>query len=369
METKTLSDLIAIKSFDLFENKEIINYLEKRFFSYAEEIVRIKNPDNAKENLVIGINCKLKNTNAIILSGHIDTVVADEKAWFTNPYEATEKDGKIYGLGAIDMKCFFASIIDNIEKIKNINVPIIVCITCDEETKVKGIEEIIKFLNKRNVESICTIIGEPTSLEVHTISRSANTCRVQISGKSCHSSNPKNGVNAIYIASRFSLFLEKLSGKFKNVTTSAGVISGGEKFNIVAGNAYLDFDLRCPSIKDATKIDNLIEKEISKLEKTYSGAKIEYSRQLALPPLEKHNSKIINSLIKKFNLKEGVFIAAAEAGIIQSNLNCPTFIFGAGDLSLAHKPNEYLDLKNYEKYNQLLISMLNELAKTQKSSL
>ncbi len=103
----TLSDLIGIKSTDTNQNKEIIEYLESRFSSYAKQIVRIKNTDSKKENLIIGINCELENIDAIILSGHIDTVEADEGEYLTNPYVATEKDGKIYGLGVIDMKCFF----------------------------------------------------------------------------------------------------------------------------------------------------------------------------------------------------------------------------------------------------------------------
>lgn len=84
---KNLEELVSIKSYDTKQNKEIINYLEKRFAPFSEEIVKVKSSEDDREGLIIGLNTKLKNINdAIVLSGHIDTVVADEKLYNTNPY-------------------------------------------------------------------------------------------------------------------------------------------------------------------------------------------------------------------------------------------------------------------------------------------
>ena len=40
-----------------------------------------------KKNMIIGINTKLKDIEPIVLSGHIDTVGADEEKYDTNPYD------------------------------------------------------------------------------------------------------------------------------------------------------------------------------------------------------------------------------------------------------------------------------------------
>lgn len=131
-ELKYLEELISIKSFDLNQNIEIINYLEKQFAPISKEIIRFQNQNDERENLLIGINTNLKNVdNAIILAGHIDTVMADEQAYNTNPYTAVNIDGKIYGLGVIDMKSFFAVILNNINKLSKMKLPIIVAITSD----------------------------------------------------------------------------------------------------------------------------------------------------------------------------------------------------------------------------------------------
>ena len=148
---KTVTELVNIESFSNENNQNIINYLIEKFKPYSTEILKVKNPDSNKYNLLIGLNTKINNTNAIILSGHIDTVCADVKAYNTPPNQATLINNKLFGLGVIDMKCYFATIIDNLKTISKLKKPIIVAITCDEETNLLGVEEIIKTLKQNNV--------------------------------------------------------------------------------------------------------------------------------------------------------------------------------------------------------------------------
>jgi acetylornithine deacetylase len=44
----------------------------------------------------------------VILSGHTDVVPVDGQAWSTDPWTLTERDGKLFGRGACDMKGFDA---------------------------------------------------------------------------------------------------------------------------------------------------------------------------------------------------------------------------------------------------------------------
>ena len=118
-----VKELVNIKSFDMKDNRQIIDYLTEKFQPYCKEILKIKIPNTNLYNLLIGVNTNLKDTKAIILSGHIDTVPANEKLYNTNPYEATLIGDKLYGLGIIDMKCFFASILDCIKEISSLNLP------------------------------------------------------------------------------------------------------------------------------------------------------------------------------------------------------------------------------------------------------
>lgn len=357
---KYLKELVSIKSYDTKENKEIVAYLEKEFSKCATEILKVKNIINNKENLLVGLNCNLKNlSNAIVLSGHIDTVVADEKSYLTNPYQAVEKDGKIYGLGSIDMKSFFAVILNKAEELKKLNKPVVIAITSDEETDFEGVFQITTKMKELGIVPKLSIIGEPTSSNICSESNSCFEYEINITGKSCHSSNPNNGVNANYILAKLLNIVEKLNGKLKGTTISSNVVSGGEKVNIISDNAKMFFDIRTNSLQKCDKLISIISKNIKKLEKKYKGSKIVLENQMKILPLEYKNPKLIETLCKKFNLENYKFIGGCEAGYYQQ-LGGDAFVFGVGDLALAHKPNEFASISEFEKYQDLLVSVLKE---------
>lgn len=357
---KYLKELVSIKSYDTKENKEIVAYLEKEFSKCATEILKVKNTINNKENLLVGLNCNLKNLpNAIVLSGHIDTVVADEKSYLTNPYQAVEKDGKIYGLGSIDMKSFFAVILNKAEELKKLNKPVVIAITSDEETDFEGVFQLTTKMKELGIVPKLSIIGEPTSSNICSESNSCFEYEINITGKSCHSSNPNNGVNANYILAKLLNIVEKLNGKLMGITISSNVVSGGEKVNIISDNAKMVFDIRTNSLQKCDKLISIISKNIKKLEKKYKGSKIVLENQMKILPLEYKNPKLIETLCKKFNLENNKFIGGCEAGYYQQ-LGGDAFVFGVGDLALAHKPNEFASISEFEKYQDLLVSVLKE---------
>ena len=202
---EALKKLISIKSFE--NSDDIVCFLKNYFEDKVIEIKTLKNEDG-KKSILIGINTKLKNIQPIVLSGHIDTVMADIQKYQTNPYELTIKDGKAYGLGVIDMKCFTASIIDKLNELKEMPVPIIVALTTDEETTFSCIRDVIKYFQYQNIKPLFTIVGEPTKCQI--MSKSYGCCEYQIEvfGKSAHSSLVDKGINAINVLAKIITFIE-----------------------------------------------------------------------------------------------------------------------------------------------------------------
>lgn len=123
---ENLKELVAINSYE--DCNEIIDYLQKKFLPFSKEIKLIKNKENDKKSILIGLNTKLKNIEPIVLSGHIDTVSPDIKKYNTNPLELSIIEDKAYGLGSIDMKSFTSIILDNIYAIKKVACPHNYCI-------------------------------------------------------------------------------------------------------------------------------------------------------------------------------------------------------------------------------------------------
>lgn len=349
-----LKKLISIKSYSVNENEEIIEYLKAEFSEVAEEILEIKSEINEKTHLIIGLNSKIKDVNdAVILSGHIDTVVADEFEYLTNPYIATEKDGKIYGLGSIDMKSFFAVILANKHKLKSMNIPIIISITGDEETDFLGVDMITKKLQELNVKPKLSIIGEPTKSKICLSSNGSMVYKINVHGKSCHSSMPQNGVNANYILAHLILLIEKLCYKYENTTTTCNLIQGGEKDNIISGLSSMYFDIRTSSITNEKNILELVNKKINFLQKKYVNSKIYLNKEINVLPLENKKSELIQKICSVFNEKDEFFAGGCEAGYYQK-LGGDAIVFGVGDLALAHKPNEYAEIDELESYFEKL---------------
>lgn len=268
----------------------------------------------------------------------------------------------MYGLGTIDMKSYFACILNCAKELKRFNTPIIVAITSDEETSLLGVEKIKAKLIELNITPKLTIVGEPTNMRLCTRSKSCYEYKISIKGRGCHSSIPQNGINSNYVLARIVLYIEKLCKKFDDTTCCANLISGGEKVNIVSPNAELSFDLRSYSSQNVDNILMSIKKYISKLKRQYLGCEITLENCLSIPPLENKNPQLIDTLCQKFNLQQADFTGGCEAGYFQS-IGGDALIFGVGDLSLAHKPNEFVVLDEFVCFCQKFVNLLQYLDK------
>ena len=352
-DLKYVKDLVSIKSFSIEENKQIIEYLKNVFKPVVKEIIALKNEDCDKENLLIGVNCKLKDLNdAIILSGHIDTVVANEDMYNTDPYIATQIEDKIFGLGVIDMKCFFGTILDNLQYLQQAKKPIVVAITSDEETEFQGVKVLTDFMKKRNIKSSFSLIGEPTNMFMCTVGKSVYEYIINVKGISCHSSDPSKGVNANYIVAKLINKIEKLNMSLPNTTLSCNIVKGGEAVNIISPMCMIKFDLRTDSQQKEQIIISKIKQKIAQLKKLYLGCEIELKPSLEILPFNNYETnKYIKEIASTLKLETTEFKGGCEAGFYQS-VGGEALVFGCGDLSLAHKPNEYLEIKKYEEYDK-----------------
>lgn len=135
----------------------------------------------------------------VLMDGHIDTVdISDSALWSMDPYGAIEKDGKIYGRGTSDMKGGVATMIfaaagfaDSCNR--DFAGSLVVSCTVHEEC-FEGVSsrEITK-----NYKPDFVIILEATNMTLKRGQRGRAEIIVETIGKTCHSSNPEKGINAV----------------------------------------------------------------------------------------------------------------------------------------------------------------------------
>ena len=134
-----LSELIKIES-PYFKEDKIMEHVSKwltgagiknEIQEYHEEKVT-----GFKGKNVISILDGGRTGLTVYLNGHLDTAMLCS-GWTRDPYGAEIEDGKIYGLGSLDMKCGCAAIMSALRafnnKYKEFNGKIITSFVSDEE--------------------------------------------------------------------------------------------------------------------------------------------------------------------------------------------------------------------------------------------
>ncbi len=259
------------------------------------------------------------------------------------------------------MKSFWATVLNNAKTLAKMSVPIVLSITGDEETSIQGVELVVSKMKELNIVPKCVIVGEPTSSQICSASKGSYEYKIEIEGKSCHSSKPENGVNANYILANLVLLIEDLCYKFSDTTCTCNVISGGNATNIVSDKASMEFDIRTSNKKYEKLIMNEINEKINELLIKYQGAKVNVINTFAVPPLEKKNIQLINKICNIFNKKEIQFTGACEGGYFQE-LCDNAFIYGVGDLALCHQPDEHAVIPEFISYSNSFVDFVGAVA-------
>lgn len=236
-----------------------------------------------------GDDYKVKNLYAsygsgtpnICFGGHVDVVPAgDARSWATDPFAASEKDGKIYGRGAVDMKgaiaCMLAATLKFIKEHKNFAGQISFLLTSDEEGEAKfGTRAMLEYLSAKNVNIDLMIIGEPTcKSEVgDTIKigrRGSMNFVLDVLGTQGHVAYPDQADNPLnymldILQELKNLKLDEGSEFFQSsklVLTS--IDTGNSATNVIPARTRANFNVRFNSLHNAESLTKLIKQTIEK---------------------------------------------------------------------------------------------------------
>src|SRR5262245_56454576 len=137
---------------------------------------------------------------------HQDTVPVDHMT--IDPFGAKIENGKLYGRGACDIKGGMASMLAAFarlvrERPKSAANVTLAC-TVDEEFTFLGVQRLVQDL-----QADLAVVAEPTQLQIVHAHKGVVRWHVHTPGRSCHSSSPEKGVNAIYRMGRLLAAIER----------------------------------------------------------------------------------------------------------------------------------------------------------------
>jgi acetylornithine deacetylase len=242
---------------------------------------------------------------------------------------------------------------------------IVIACTCDEEHTFLGVQHLVKTL-----KADAAIVAEPTQLKIVHAHKGVVRWHVTTPGRSCHSSRPEQGVNAIYRMGKLLSGIERyanwLRGSANDAllgppTLSVGRIEGGLSVNTVPDFCRIEVDRRLipgeDPLKAAVHFDEYLRKQ-SDLDVPFTSAS-PWLHCPALPSQEK--SEIARSLAGAIKDVTGKCeFEAVPYGTDASSLagaGIPSVVFGPGDIAQAHTADEWIELDQIDAAAEILFRL------------
>lgn len=211
----------------------------------------------------------------LVFAGHTDVVPPGPvEAWSSPPFEATERDGFLYGRGAADMKSSLAAMITACETFLVQRQPrgrIGFLITSDEEgSATDGTRKVMQTLLERGVQIDYCLVGEPSSSEqlgdvVKIGRRGSLGAKLVIEGTAGHVAYPHLASNPIHLAlpALAAITAEQWdqgNEAFPATTLQISNIHAGVgATNVIPGSLEVDLNLRYSTELDAATIKQRLE--------------------------------------------------------------------------------------------------------------
>lgn len=207
----------------------------------------------------------------VVFAGHTDVVPTGPlDQWHSNPFLPTQRDGKLYGRGAADMKTSIAAMIVAVEEFTAAHPShpgsIAFLLTSDEEgPATDGTVIVCDMLKARNEQLDYCIVGEPTSTDqlgdvIKNGRRGSMSGRLTIKGVQGHIAYPQLAKNPIHLAAPAlaELAAEKWDdGNEYYLPTSwqmSNIHAGTGATNVIPGEVVVDFNFR---FSTASTVDEL----------------------------------------------------------------------------------------------------------------
>jgi succinyl-diaminopimelate desuccinylase len=220
---------------------------------------------------------KFSKGEHLCFAGHVDVVPAGNN-WDTDPYEAVEKDGYIYGRGTQDMKSGVAAFTQAVKEAENFNGTLSLLLTSDEEGDAYyGTIKVLEYLEKEGMLPDYAVVAEPTCEEnfgdaIKVGRRGSINGYVTIKGKQGHAAYPEKAINPIHLLAPR---LEAMAGvnlddgdeffsPSKFVVTD--IRSGMEVTNVTPNELKMMFNVRNTTLTTQKEVRAFVAKHLDGLE-------------------------------------------------------------------------------------------------------
>lgn len=305
---------------------------------------------------------RIKSTRkkpGLLFNAHLDTVPVGSEKWTHEPFEGELAEGKIWGRGSADMKGGLAVLMVAVKTIAEARLSLqgdlILAVTAGEEVDSIGATSIAERKDLGPVQAV--MIPEPSHNDVFIAEKGALWLELTTHGKTAHGSMPELGRNAVMMMISLITELQKMVFPFKEhpllggFTQSVNTISGGVKTNVVPDHCAVTVDMRTVPGQDHKTIVSQIQNLIADLSKKIPDFKATVRVTNDRIPIESSPNEyvvqvffdIVSEVTGGRPVPKGVRYYTDAVAFVPV-LKTPMIICGPGDATLAHQPNEYVEI-------------------------
>ncbi len=309
--------------------------------------------------------------------GHTDVVPTGPiEKWRSDPFVPTERDGKLFGRGAADMKTSIAAFVVAVEgflaKHPSPRGSIALLITSDEEgPAVDGTSKVVELLKNRGERIDYCLVGEPTCVSrlgdtIKNGRRGSLSGTLRVRGVQGHVAYPHLAKNPVHLAVPALTELaatewDRGNESFPPTTWQISNIHGGTgAANVIPGEVEILFNFR---FSTASSPERLKARVASILDR--HGLDYELDWSLSGTPYLTPRGKLVETLSAAIRditgatpevsttggTSDGRFVAEVCSEVVE---------FGPVNASI-HKLNEHVDLGAIESLREIYQSLLGRL--------
>jgi acetylornithine deacetylase len=314
---------------------------------------------------VVGILEGKRPGRTLMLCGHTDTVGV---AGMRDPFTPIERDGKLYGRGAQDMKSGVAAMIDAAIVLARDGFDagrLIVAAIVDEEHSSIGADALVA-----TTTADAAIVTEPTDLSIVVGHKGFAWIEIEVAGRAAHGSRPAEGQDAILRLGRVLARLEALDRTLQarvphalvgTGSLHASLIEGGRELSTYPDRAVLQMERRLtPSEREGDALDEAeqILRELAAEDPTFRAtAKKTFSR----PAYEVDQSSDLARHLAAALTRAGGSPQTRGASFwadsaVLGHAGIPSVLFGPGGAGL-HTLEEYVTIADVITCRDTLVDL------------
>ncbi|MGH7679766.1 MAG: ArgE/DapE family deacylase [Gemmatimonadaceae bacterium] len=327
--------------------------------------VRLQDAAPGRPNVVATLRGR-GGGRSLMFNGHIDVVGTEGMTHA--PFEALERNGRIFGRGASDMKGGVAAMCAAAARLEGeLKGDLIVAAVVDEEYQSAGTASLIAS----GIRADAAIVTEPTNLQIMPAHKGFVWIELVVRGRAAHGSRWDIGIDAIRHAGLVLAELDRIDGEeltrrthplLGRASLHASEIEGGIGLSTYPDRCVLRIERRTVPGEVVATVVREVEDACSRVRERHPDFDADVRTLFAQPPSDVPRSAPIVKALEEILADSGLpatlsgMSAWTDAALL-NQAGIPAICFGPGDMGLAHAAEEYIEVEEIERATGVLAAL------------